>query len=322
MITLKDILDARERIAPYITHTPLIRVPALDKILSCEVYLKLENLQYTGSFKLRGASNRLLALSPEERKRGVVCASSGNHAQGVAYISQCLGIEAVIVMPTNCNPVKLAGVKKLGATAILEGTLSSEREAKAKEYETNEGKTVIPPYNDDFIRAGQGTIGLEILEDEPNIDVVVAPVGGGGLITGIATAITAKSNAKVIAVEPIGAARYSQSRMKKKPIKLDKVDTIADGTRTDYANEMSYNIIEEKVHDIVTTSDDYILKAMKLIVATAKVVVEPSSAMVIAAVLEGTLSFKPQDKVCFVISGGNNDLSLLSKALEINSEEI
>lgn len=316
MITLTDILEARERIAPYIIRTPLLRTPALDDILGCEVYLKLENLQYTGSFKLRGASNRLLALSPEERSRGVVCASSGNHAQGVACAAQRLGMEAIIVMPTNCNPVKLAGVKAFGATAVLEGTLSSEREAKVEEYAKREGKTIVPPYNDDYVRAGQGSIGLEILEDEPNITAVVAPVGGGGLISGIAVAITEQSNAKVIAVEPTFAARYSQSRKEKKPIKLDKVDTIADGTRTDYANVMSYTIIEEKVSDIVTAGDDAIIKAMKLMVSTAKIVAEPSSVMGIAAILEGNLKFNPQDKVCFVISGGNNDLAQLKDVLE------
>ena len=317
MITIQDIEQAQARIAPYIIRTPLLRVPALDELLGCQVYLKPENLQYTGSFKLRGASNRLLAMTEEERKKGVVCSSSGNHAQGVACAAQRLGIDAVIVMPTNCNPVKLAGVRAFGATAILEGTLSSQRDIKAQALVDGEGRTLVPPYDDDYVRAGQGTIGIEILADEPELDAVVVPVGGGGMISGIATAVKAlRPTTKVIGAEPAGASRYALSRSEQKPMWLDSVDTIADGTRTDHANDMSFAIIERLVDDLVSASDDAIKDAMYQMMSTAKLVAEPSSVMGIAAVMEGKLKFAKEEKVCFVLSGGNNDFKLIQEVIE------
>lgn len=317
MITYTDVIAAKKRIENYVIRTPLLRIKALDELLGCEVYLKPENLQYTGSFKLRGASNRLFAMTEEQKKNGVVCASSGNHAQGVACVAHDLGVDAVIVMPTNCNTVKLEGVKKFGAKVLLEGTTSSAREAKADELVEKESRTLIHPYDDDYVRAGQGTIGIEILEDEAQLDVVVVPVGGGGLITGIATAVKAiKPDIRVVGVEPMGASRYGLSRNENKPMWLDVVNTIADGTRTDHANETSFKIIEKLVDDLVAVSDDSIYKAMKEVVSTAKIVAEPSSVMGIAAAMEGKISFKPTDKVCFIISGGNNDLSMLAEAIK------
>ena len=316
MITFKDIVEANNRIQDHIIKTPLIRVAALDDKLGCQVYLKPENFQHTGSFKVRGASNRLLAMSAEERSRGVVCASSGNHAQGVACAAKKLGIDAVIVVPTNCNPTKLAGIQSHGATIILEGTLSSERDAKVEEIVRAQGRTVVPPYDDDYVRAGQGTIGIEILEDEPDLDYVVVPVGGGGLISGIATAVKEmKPQIKVIGAEPMGASRYTLSRQEKKPSWLTSVDTIADGTRTDHANENSFEMIEKLVDQLVCASDVFIKNAMKEVVSSAKLVAEPSSVLGIAAVLEGNCQFKATDKVCFVLTGGNNDLDLLADVL-------
>lgn len=317
MICYQDILDAAARIEGHVLRTPLLRIPALDEVLGCQVYLKPENFQFTGSFKLRGASNRLLSLTQEERGRGVVCASSGNHAQGVACAAQRLGIDAVIVMPTNCNPVKLAGVRSFGATAILEGTLSSQRDAKVAELVAAEGRTEVPPYDDDYVRAGQGTMGLEILADEPQMDVVVVPVGGGGMLSGVATAVKSiRPETRVIGAEPAGAPRYTESRKAGKPMWLDTVDTIADGTRTDHANEESFRIIEHLVDQLVVASDDAIRKAMYHAIATAKLVAEPSSVLGMAAVLEGNCTFQPEDKVCFILSGGNNDLNLVSQVLE------
>ena len=316
MLTYQDILDARERIKGHVIRTPLLRIPALDAKLGCQVYLKPENFQHTGSFKLRGASNRLLALTSEEKKRGVVCASSGNHAQGVACAAQRLGIDAVIVMPSNCNPVKLAGVKSFGASVILEGTLSSQRDAKADELVKKEGRTMVPPYDDDYVRAGQGTIGIEILEGESEMDAVVVPIGGGGMISGIATAVKAiRPKIRVIGAEPSGAPRYGLSRKMGKPAWLDSVDTIADGTRTDHANENSFVIIEKLVDELVSASDESIRRAMREVVSSAKLVAEPSSVLGIAAVMEGSCNFQKDDRVCFVISGGNNDLALLAEVL-------
>lgn len=318
MITYQSVLEAKKRIEGHVIRTPLLRIPALDKKLGCKVYLKPENLQYTGSFKLRGASNKLLALTDEERKRGVVCASSGNHAQGVACAANRLGIDAIIVMPTNCNRIKLQGVESFGAKTILVGTKSSEREDKAKELVKEEGKTLVPPYDDDYVRAGQGTIGIEILEDEPDMDVIVVPIGGGGLISGVSTAVKAiKPTITVIGAEPKGASRYGLSRKENKLVWLDLVNTIADGTRTDRANKTSFNIIQSLVDELVTATDDSIRIAMKEVVANAKIIAEPSSVLGIAATIENNCRFKSTDKVCFVISGGNNDLELLSQVITI-----
>lgn len=316
MLKFEDILDAKERIKGIVTRTPLLRVPALDKKLGCIVYIKPENLQYTGSFKLRGASNRLLAMTEEEKANGVVCSSSGNHAQGVAYAAQQLGIDAKIVMPVNCNPTKLEGVKRYGGTVILEGMLASEREAKADQLRVSESRIKVHPYDNLYVRAGQGTIGIEILEDEPDMDIVVVPIGGGGLISGVSTAVKAiNPNIKVIGAEPLGARRYGLSREVGTPMKLETVDTIADGTRTNQANETSYVIIEKLVDSLVSADEEMIRFAMKETVSMGKIIAEPSSVLGIAAALDGQLKCKPTDKVCFLITGGNNDLDLLKEIL-------
>ncbi len=316
MINIEDVRSAQKRIKPYTSHTPLLRVPALDKALGCETYLKPENLQKTGSFKLRGAMNAILALSEEKRRRGVVACSSGNHAQGVACAAALLGIDAVIVMPNNANPVKLAGTEAYGARVVLSGILGSERDAMAAQIVKTEGRTLIHPYADDYVKSGQGTIGLEIMEDEPEIDTIIIPVGGGGMISGIATAVKAINPAvRIIGCEPAGAPRYRLSREAKTPIALKHVDTIADGTRTDHADPGNFEIIEKLVDDLVSVTDDEIRQAMKLIVSQGKLVAEPSSSMPVAAVMAGKIAVRPSEKVCFVISGGNNDLSLLKSVL-------
>lgn len=317
MITFDDVKQAEERIKGYVLRTPLLRVPALDELLGCEVYLKPENLQHTGSFKLRGATNCILSLGEEEKRRGIVACSSGNHAQGVACAAKRCGIDAVIIMPTNCNPVKLEGVKAFGSRVLLVGTLGSEREAKAKELMETEGRTQVHPYANDFIRAGQGTIGLEILEDQPDMDVVVVPIGGGGLITGVSTALKGiRPDIRVIGMEPEGAPRYSLSRKAGEPVTLKEVDTIADGTRTDHAEPENFKAIERLVDTLVTVDDEFIKRAMKTLVSKAKIVAEPSSVMGIGAALKGSLPVKREEKVCFVLSGGNNDLKQLAEILE------
>lgn len=317
MINYEDVLEAKKRLEGVVIKTPLLRVPSLDESLGCEVYLKPENLQLTGSFKIRGASNRILAMTEEEKKHGVVCASSGNHAQGVACAAQKLGIDAVIVMPTDCNEVKLNGVKSYGASVILEGTLSSEREICAKKIALDESRILIPPYDDNYVRSGQGTLGLEILKEEPTMDVVVVPIGGGGLISGVATAVKgSKESIRVIGVEPKGARRYGASREKGEVVWLEGVNTIADGTRTDRANKNSFAIIEKLVDDLVAIDDDYIKLAMKEVVSKAKIIAEPSSVLGIAAAMGKKLPVKLNEKVCFVITGGNNDLNQLSEVIK------
>lgn len=316
MITYPDVLEAQKRISSYISHTPLLRVPALDAALGCKVYLKPENLQVTGSFKIRGAINAMLCLTDSQKKNGVVCCSSGNHAQGVACAAKLLGLDAVIVMPENVNPVKLAGTKSYGATVLLAGTRSSERDEKADALVQQEGRTLIHPYANDYVRAGQGTIALEILQDEPSMDTIVTSVGGGGMLSGIATAAKAiKPGIRIIGTEPTGAPRYSASRQAKKPVWLDNVDTIADGTRTDHADPDNFEVIEQLVDALISVTDDEIRAAMKLTVLSAKVVAEPSSSMPVAAALAKKLNVKADEKVCFVISGGNIDPALLKEVL-------
>ena len=316
MIGLEDVKQARERIGGKVLKTPLLRVPVLDQALGCQVYLKPENLQLTGSFKIRGAMNAILSLTEEEKKKGVVACSSGNHAQGVACAAKMCGIDAAIVMPTNCNPVKLSGVKSYGARVELVGTLGSEREARAAEIMEQEGRVQIHPYGDNRIRAGQGTMALEILEDEPSMDVLVVPIGGGGLITGVATAAKGvKPSIRVIGMEPAGAPRYSLSRKEGKPVSLSHVATIADGTRTDHAEPENFKAIERLVDTLITVEDEWIKRAVVTLLSSAKIMAEPSSVMGIGAALAGALPVKETDKVCFVLSGGNNDLKQLEGLL-------
>jgi len=316
MITLQDIQAAQRRISPHIVRTPLLRIPALDAPLGCRVYLKFEGFQIMGAFKIRGAMNKALTLSPEELGRGIVCASSGNHAQGVACAAQRLGANAVIVMPTNVNPVKLAGVKAFGAEVELVGTLSSQRDARVRQLAEEAGMTNIHPYADPYVAAGQGTIGLEILEDLPDLDAVAVPIGGGGLISGITTAVKALApRARTVGVEPAGAPRYAKSREAGRPVTLDQVDTIADGTRTDHATPFNFEMIQARVDTLCAVEDDQIRQAMKLLLEKAKLTVEPSSAMPVAAALAGSLPVGPEDKVVFVLSGGNVDPALIAEIL-------
>lgn len=316
MLTLQDIQAAQARISPYIVRTPLLRVPAMDEALGCEVYLKFEGFQVMGAFKIRGAMNKALSLAPEELSRGLVCASSGNHAQGVACAAQRLGTKAIIVMPTNANPVKSNGVKAFGGEVELVGTLSSQREARAAQLVEERGMVNVHPYDDPYVAAGQGTIGLEVMEDLPEVDAVVCPIGGGGLISGVATAVKGINRiVRTIGCEPAGAPRYSVSRAAGKCMSLEQVDTIADGTRTDHAVPNNFAMIEDRVDLLCAVEDDYIRAAMKLLMEKGKITVEPSGALPVAAALAGRLGVKKTDKVVFVLSGGNVDPKLAAEIL-------
>ena len=310
MLTLTDIQNAHARIMPYIRRTPLLRVSALDKFCDCQVYLKPENLQTTGSFKLRGATNKLLSLSEAERARGIIAASSGNHGQGVAYAAQQLGIDAIIVMPHDAPPTKMEGVKSYGAQIeVFSGSLGSERDALMAKLAEEQGRVPIHPFSDPLIVAGQGTAALEVLADEPELDFLVSPIGGGGLISGLATA--AKSinlNLHMVGIEPTAAPRYQASRAEHQPASIKLEYTIADGTRTDRASDHNFPIIEKFVDDLYSVSDDYIKQALYLYARYAKLVAEPSGALTLAALLSGQINCRPTDKVCLVISGGNLDV--------------
>lgn len=316
MIEYRDVQAAQARIASHIIRTPLLRVPALDEALGCQVYLKHEGFQAIGAFKIRGALNKALSLSEEELGRGLVCASSGNHAQGVAYAAHKLGAQAVIVMPTNANPVKLAGVQRWGGQVELVGTLSSQREERAAQLVREQGMVEIHPYADPFVAAGQGTLALEVLEDLPDASLIAAPIGGGGLISGIATAVKgAAHQVRTVGVEPAGAPRYTRSRAEGRPVQLESVQTIADGTRTDHANPDNFAVIQARVDELYTVEDRWIEEAMRLLMTAAKVIAEPSSVLPVAAALCGALPVRPEDKAVFVLSGGNADPALLARLL-------
>ena len=316
MMTLEDFKAARSVLAGVIADTHLVHSVAFSKATGNHVYIKPENMQVTGAYKIRGAYYKISTLTPEEKARGLITASAGNHAQGVAYAAHKLGAQAVIVMPTNANPVKLAGVKRWGGQVELVGTLSSQREERAAQLVRERGMVEIHPYADPLVAAGQGTLALEVLEDLPDASLIAAPIGGGGLISGIATAVKgAAPQVRTVGVEPAGAPRYTRSRAEGRPVQLESVQTIADGTRTDHANPDNFAVIQARVDELYTVEDRWIEEAMRLLMTAAKVVAEPSSALPVAAALCGALPVRPEDKAVFVLSGGNADPALLARLL-------
>lgn len=313
-ITLNNIKEAAGRLEGRVRHTPLLRADKLDALLDCEVYLKPECLQTTGSFKIRGATNKILSLTDEEKAKGIIASSSGNHAQGVAYASKMLGIKAVLVLPENAPVSKIEGTKALGAEVVLHGFDSIQRYKKLYEIQAEKGYTLVHSYNDPDLIAGQGTSGLEIIQDKPDIDTVIVPLGGGGLLAGVALAIKAiNPDVRVIGVEPEGIPRYSESRKAGHPVEVEMGPTLADGLMITKTGEHNYPLIDQYVDEIVTANDEFITKALNEIVFKGKVLVEPSAAIGLAAALEGQISFKPGEKVCFFLSGGNIDPDKLAK---------
>ena len=281
------------------------------------LYLKPENLQPIGSFKLRGAYNKIASLSDAERQRGVITYSSGNHAQGVAYAARALGVKAVIVMPGNAPAIKREATLALGAEIILVGPSSSERQAKAEELAAQQGYVVVPPYNDEKIIAGQGTMGLEILEDLPEVETVIVPVGGGGMVSGIAAAIKlSKPAARVIGAEPEFAADAQASLRAGKIVQLaaDQVTrTLADGLRTQSIGAVNFEHIRQYVDDIVTVSEDEIREALRRLSADPRTLAEPSGAVAVAAFLFHREKLPGTRVNVAVISGGNIEPAMLAE---------
>jgi threonine dehydratase len=318
MVTLDDIREAQARLRGVAVHTPLIEshIHESDHPDARKLFLKPENLQPIGAFKLRGAYNKIASLTEEERSRGVITYSSGNHAQGVAYAARALGTKAVIVMPKNAPAVKREATAALGAEIILVGPGSAERQAKAEEVATDKGYVIIPPYNDEKIIAGQGTIGLEILEDLPEVETVLVPVGGGGMISGISTAIKlSKPAVKVIGVEPELAADAQASLRAGKIVEFPAEQvtrTSADGLRTQSIGPINFEHIRRYVDDIVTVGENEIREALILLAANPKTVAEPSGAVAVAAFLFHQTQL-PQTKMnVAVISGGNIEPRMLA----------
>jgi threonine dehydratase len=308
-----DILAAAARIAPYIHKTPLLTSRSLSKACGCELRLKGEHLQRGGSFKLRGALNHLLSLTPAERARGVVAFSSGNHAQGVALAAQMLGLSATIVMPSDAPAVKLQATAEYGGEIVLYDRAREDREAIARALCEKRGATLIPPFDDPRVIAGQGTIGLELLEQWPELQVALIPIGGGGLCSGIATALKAGGRAvRVIGVEPEAADDARQSLRADRIVRIAQPKTLADGVATQAVGRHTFPILRAFVDDIATVREDEILPALELILTRTKQVVEPTGALATAAALSGRLDADIRGKkVVSLLCGGNLDLRLL-----------
>jgi len=287
LVSLGDIEAAREIVRPVARHTPLEPTRTISSLAGVEVLLKCENLQSTGSFKIRGAYHRLSRLSAAEKAAGVVAASAGNHAQGVALAARLLGTSALVFMPRTAALPKIQATRDYGAEVVLEGESYEDAQAAAEKAAADEGRLFVPPFDDPFVIAGQGTLGLEILDDRPDVAAVVVPIGGGGLISGIGAAIKrSRPKCRVIGVEAAGAASAIASRHAGHPVALPKVATFCDGIAVKHPGELTFAHIEEFVDDIVTVDDEATARAALLLLERAKLVVEPSGAVGVAALLE------------------------------------
>jgi len=307
---LADVRAAASRIEPYIHRTPLLPSRSLSERIGAEVRLKCENLQRAGSFKMRGATNALLQLSDEQRRSGVVAFSSGNHAQGVAYAAKLLGIRATIVMPEGSVQSKVDATKAYGAEVVTAGVTSATRDTVARELAAQSGAVVIPPFDDERIIAGAGTVGLEIVEEWPDVDTIVVPLGGGGLLAGTSLAATSlKPAVNVYGVEPRAGNDGEQSFQSGRIVTIDPPRTIADGARTLAIGERNFEIIRERVRNVVSVDDATLLDALRFAMYRTKLVIEPTGALGIAALFAGAI--QPGGRVAVVVSGGNLDFSLL-----------
>jgi threo-3-hydroxy-L-aspartate ammonia-lyase len=313
MISFSDIEQANERLQPVVHKTPLLSSQTFNQNTGNQVYFKAENFQRIGAFKFRGAYNKIASLTDEERQRGVIAHSSGNHAQGVALASKNFGIKAVIVMPHNSVKSKVEATKGYGAEVIYCGTSTDDRENITQALIDKHGFILIHPYNDEKLIAGQGTVGLEIFQEIRDFDYLFVPIGGGGLISGCA--IAAKHfcpQIKVIGVETIGSNDCSQSFRAKHIVKLQSADTIADGMRTLSVGSLNFEIIMKYVDDVITIEDDDIYPMMKFFLERMKILVEPTGAVASAAVMKNVLGLQGK-KIAAVISGGNVDPALLKQ---------
>ena len=306
MVTLDDIRAAAVRIRGVAFRTPLLDVGPLS--------LKCENLQPMGAFKVRGACNMIAQLPPESRAAGVITYSSGNHGQAVALVAQRFGIPAVVVMPENAPPVKVAGTRRYGAEVIFAGTTTLHRKARAEEEREARGMTMVPPFDNPWVIAGQGTVGLEILEQCPGVTAVFVPAGGGGLLSGVSAAIKGmRSGVRIIGVEPEGAAKISRSREAGHPVTLEHVASIADGLIAVRPGDLTFEHVQSLVDEVITVSDDQIRAALRWLFRDASLVAEPSGAAAVAGALalsgvEGLAqASERRGTTVAIVSGGNVD---------------
>lgn len=317
MIALSTIVQAKRRISPIINKTPFAHAPILSETVDADIFLKKENLQLTGAYKLRGAYNKIASLSDEERSKGVVAASAGNHAQGVGYSAKEFGIRAVIIMPEATPLLKVTGTKALGAEVILHGDNYDEAYAYALEYAKKEGLTFIHPFEDETVIAGQGTVAMEMLDEINDLDIIVVPIGGGGLISGVASAIKQLDpKIKVIGVTAKGAPAMFESFRAKEVIHSKSVRSIADGIAVRDTSEKNLVHILECVDDIVQVDDEEIANAILFLLERQKLVVEGGGAAGVAAIMHKKFPFKKGMKIGTVLSGGNIDVQMLSVIIE------
>ena len=310
---LQDFTTAREHLQKVLLPTHLIYSPIFSEESGNQIYIKPENLQKTGAFKIRGAYNKINKLTEEEKKRGVIASSAGNHAQGVAYAARELGIKAVIVMPETTPLIKVQSTKKYGAEVVLYGDVYDDAYQKAKELEAQEGYVFVHPFDDIDVLEGQGTIALEILEEMPDAEVIVVPIGGGGLISGIAAAAKMiKPEIKIIGVEPSGAASATEALKKNKVVTLPEANTIADGTAVKRIGDLTFNCIKQYVDEVVTVDDYELTEAFLLLAEKHKIIAENSGILPLAALKKLTERGK---KVVPVVSGGNIDVLMISSMI-------
>lgn len=313
MPTIQDVWRAQDVIRSHVYHTPLLPSRTLSAMTGATVYLKAENLQRAGSYKVRGATYKLSQLSERERARGVIAASAGNHAQGVAIAARTLGVACTIVMPATAPLAKITATESYGATVILAGATYNDAYERAKEIQAETGAIYIHAFDDPDIIAGQGTVGLEILADMPDVDAIVAPIGGGGLICGIATAVKAlKPGVRVIGVEAAGAPGMRESLDAGHIVKVETVSTVADGIAVKAPGEYTFAITRSLVDDVVTVEDDDIIRTVLLLMERCKLVVEGAGAAGAAAMLSGAISL-PGARTAVVLSGGNIDMNLVGR---------
>lgn len=316
MLRLSDIEAARSRIRDTLYLSPCAHSRTLSRMFGCQVHLKLENLQMTGSFKERGACNKLELLTPEERASGVITASAGNHAQGVAYHSTRLGMRATVVMPLATALVKVTSTRDLGAEVVLHGGNFDEAQAEARRLQIERRATYVHPFDDEAVMAGQGTLGLELLEQLPNVDVVIVPVGGGGLASGMAVALKeSRPNVRVIGVETSAVPSMTAARAAGGPVAIEGRQSIADGIAVRKVGERCFEVCQRYLDDMITVDEDVIAEAVLLLLEREKTVAEGAGATALAAVLSGQLALEGK-RVGVLVSGGNIDVNLVSRVID------
>jgi threo-3-hydroxy-L-aspartate ammonia-lyase len=316
MLTVELIREARERISPRVHQTPVITSRSFNKAAGVDVFFKCENLQRAGAFKIRGATNKILLLTPEEKERGVVAFSSGNHAQAVALAAREAGVSVVIAMPDDAPKSKIAGTRGYGAEIVFYDRHGEDREAVAQEIADREHRVMVPPYDDYLVMAGQGTCALEFLEQVPELDSILVPCSGGGLFAGASTAAkNIKPGIRCFAVEPETGDDTRQSFIKGERVSIPPPLTIADGLRVQRPGDLTFPILQQNADDVLTVSDVEIIEAIKFLLFRMKILVEPSGAAAAAAVMGGRAPDNAR-RIGVVLSGGNIDPNALAKLLD------